>query len=329
MIRNILLTTDFSEDARAAYPAAVALARAKDATIHLVNVVEPLPPFYYMGLEGTGGELPEGTLYDEGRELLEKEARHAGLQGVRVKSHLLFDGTPHDALARFAKRENIDLIVTATHGRTGLGHLLLGSFAERLVRLAPVPVLTIRPLAKGAESAPSPEEEAWSPRRVVVPFDFSENARAVFPVVQWLAREHGTSFRFVHVHPAEHPFYYLFPSQTYAEAVKKAAENAPEKAKTHFDEVHSAELEGVEAEFESRSGDAADEIAKAAREWEADLILVATHGWTGLKHFVIGSVAEKVLRAAPCPVLTVRPQRIVSRSEGEASSEGSVGTQNG
>lgn len=144
-IRNILAPTDFSVPSRHALKYASELAKRFDAKLHLVTVVENLIPL-----------VPEaGMLFTQQAERLEeqqKAARHAlekmsadpELLPLKPRLHVLAGGAPAEILA-LAKLHDIDLIVIGTHGRTGLSHLLMGSVAERIVRLSPCPVLTVHP----------------------------------------------------------------------------------------------------------------------------------------------------------------------------------------
>ena len=96
----------------------------------------------------------------------------------------------------------------------------------------------------------------------------------------------------------------------------EAAKKAPKIARTKFVEIHQTELAGIDLEFEVVDGIPDREIVRRAKEIQSDLILMATHGWTGFKHFILGGVAEKTVRKAPCSVLTVRP---AANTGGDAS----------
>jgi universal stress protein A len=143
-IRRILAPTDFSEYSKQAVAYAYELAQTFSARLLLLHVVElPVYPVeaFLPSAEGT-------TLLDD----LERQARLELAQLLSKAEHPKVDvmclvavGTPYYKILEVAEAEKVDLIVMATHGRTGLGHLVMGSVAERVMRMAPCPVLTIRP----------------------------------------------------------------------------------------------------------------------------------------------------------------------------------------
>jgi nucleotide-binding universal stress UspA family protein len=146
VFRRILHATDFSSASRPALAKAIALARQNRAALQVVHALPPLA----LPVGGDFGYVPAGTyeaIDRRAREHAQKQltalisrARKAGVRTTAV----LVDGAPHEQVPRAARRMRADLIVIGTHGRTGISKVLLGSVAERLVRLAPCPVLTVR-----------------------------------------------------------------------------------------------------------------------------------------------------------------------------------------
>lgn len=150
-ISRILCPVDFSEFSLAALKTACDLARRFEAQIDLLHVVEPLPT----------SELTIAQAYDYPvdkvrADLAKLPPSDLGPQPILHRAVKL--GYPAEVIISYAKESGIDLIVLGTHGRTGLSHLLLGSVAERVVRLAPCPVLVTRPLATRSGSERSPED---------------------------------------------------------------------------------------------------------------------------------------------------------------------------
>ncbi|MGH8056179.1 MAG: universal stress protein [Candidatus Entotheonellia bacterium] len=143
-IRHILAPTDFSEASKQAIDYAYALAQTFGAKLSLLYVIEvPVYP---------GEDVVPSRWWGMSLEELERQARTdlasllpAADTGKVDIVHLVVTGTPYREIVQTAAAENADLIVMATHGRTGLGHLFIGSVAERAVRTAPCPVLTLRP----------------------------------------------------------------------------------------------------------------------------------------------------------------------------------------
>ena len=143
-VRRIVHPSDFSRASGTAFLKAVALAKENRAELLLVHVLLPPTPFI-----GDGYVSPK--TYDEleaaarrgGQRQLAKLVAKAQKAGVRVKA-LLLEGVPYDQIVRAAKSKRADLIVMGTHGRTGLSKFFMGSVAERVIPLAPCPVLTVR-----------------------------------------------------------------------------------------------------------------------------------------------------------------------------------------
>ena len=141
-IHHILIPTDFSERAKHAMTYAFELAQICGAKLSLLHVIEV--PVYAIEVY-----LPLADLEQEARRELALLLPEAEAAYVNV-TRLVEMGVPYQKILETATAEQVDLIVMATHGRTGLGHLLMGSVAEHVVRMAPCSVLTIRPPGAGA-----------------------------------------------------------------------------------------------------------------------------------------------------------------------------------
>ncbi len=198
------------------------------------------------------------------------------------------------AIIRYATHEDIDLIVIGTHGRRGIRRFLLGSVARELVQRAPCPVLTVQ------TSALSPGLHT-----IVVPLDFSEASYSALVAARSLAATWKARLHLVHI------IQDMFHPAFYGPSVQSVYDLEPKiEAKClNLMERAYAETEGpvVPVTYEIRSGNPAQRITQYAREQRADLIVMATQGRTGLEHFVLGSVAEKIIRTAPSPVWVIKP----------------------
>lgn len=140
-IKRILVPTDFSEHSLQAITYACELARRFAAELHLLHVAVPLAmPMPYMGTVSDEVFDPEKSA----RKAL-AELEHPGFETLSPVERIVRTGTPFVEIVRHAKENDIDLIVMGTHGRTGLVHALIGSVAEKVVRKASCPVLTVRP----------------------------------------------------------------------------------------------------------------------------------------------------------------------------------------
>lgn len=139
-IKKILFPTDFSSFAEHALPYAAAMAREFDAALYMLYIEEVLP--YIPGdpeRHFPDAAAVEAAAHDEMQSALDR----ADTGDLEVK-RFVARGVPGDEISEFAKREEIDLVVMATHGRTGLKHVMLGSTTERVVRKAPCPVLSVK-----------------------------------------------------------------------------------------------------------------------------------------------------------------------------------------
>jgi nucleotide-binding universal stress UspA family protein len=153
-IRNILFPTDFSEQSMAAFHLASALARDHRANMTVLHVREiPVVPFAEFG-SVPPEDVPPRT------ELLERLGKFEPPDDSINVEYVLAEGVPAEEIVTTAKDRGCDLIVMATHGRTGLGRLLLGSVAEEVMRKAPCPVLTLKAPLPAAEAEATPHEAA-------------------------------------------------------------------------------------------------------------------------------------------------------------------------
>ena len=144
-LKHILVATDFSEPSDAALVYGRELARTFQATLHLVHVGTPVSSVVY-GAEGFSASIPElqEELDESARKQMDELLVDNDPRPLPTKRVLLSAVSPAAAIVNYAVNERIDLIVTGTHGRGAVAHLLMGSVAERVVRTAPCPVLTVR-----------------------------------------------------------------------------------------------------------------------------------------------------------------------------------------
>ncbi len=285
--KRILVATDFSEQAGRALDAAVALAVRTKAEVHLIHALEVALPLF----EPYAVVLPADWI-GEARRLAEQKLQKAHA-AVRAKG---LTGTVHlgdvpaaHAIAERAKALGADLVVIGTHGHTGLKHVLLGSVAERTVEYAPCAVWTVKGTA------------ATTPRTIVVGNDFSEDgAEALRLAADW-ARGFGARLHIVHAlqlpMPLIAPYEVAIPEGVIEGARREAQRQLEQAAK---------QASGLEVTTELASTPAHAALVDAATRLPAELIVTGSRGLTGLKHALLGSVAERTLRYAPCSVLTVR-----------------------
>ena len=296
-LKKILFQTDFSHCANQAFLHAYYLAREYRAELHMLHgiILHNNDPHNAASLF-PDIETVHNKLKEIGREKMDNvnESYHA--DDIKIIKVLERGIAPATVILEYALDNDIDLIVMGTHGHRGLGHLFLGSVAEEVLRFAKCPVLTIREIkvSKPAEAL----------NNILVPIDFSDHAQQALTYAKEIATSYNARLQLLHVveqtilppfYPSEKTsIYNIFPD------IKLKSIEAMQLMlkKTKGNEV--------EADIHVIEGHAAKDIANFAESHDIDLIVIPTHGLTGIKHLLLGSVAEKVVRVAPCPVFTVK-----------------------
>ena len=310
-VRDILVPIDFSDISVRAIPVAKNLGRKFGSKIHLAFIQEP----YYPAMFYSAAAPAPAVLIDAIEE--ERKRAHKRLQGL-AKSHRLSGtvrsvlGAPvFDEVCAIARRVPADLIVTSTHGYTGLQHLLLGSTAERIVQHAPCPVFVARE-RKGRRARNKQGRKTETIETILAPHDFSACSVEGLKYAVRFARKFGAKLVVLHVVDVTPTLgadgLGVFELTRYTEVAQAEAER---KMPMFLRWMKST---GVKFESKVVQGRSADAICVAAKKHHADLIITATHGRTGLSHVLVGSTAEVVVRYAPCPVLVV-PSHPVARKK--------------
>lgn len=296
LISQVFLTTDFSPCAGLAFDYAVAVASWWKAELHLFHVLEFLPG---MDPEYTVNKMYLDELRKEAIQHLDSLETRAGSAGLFVRRTIDL-GIPSQRIEATAGDLKADLIVMGTHGRTGLEHVLVGSTAERVVRTAPCPVLSVK---AGREELPQAAVPAGRLRirRLVVPVDFSPSSFDALEYGVQFAKQLGASVTILHV--LEPVAYGL--DFTLGRSAERREQREHLKGRL---EVLCAlcTSNGVKAEPVLKAGLPADSIREYVDREKPDLVVMGTHGRRGISRFLSGSVAEGMLRLASCPVLTVR-----------------------
>jgi universal stress protein A len=148
-----------------------------------------------------------------------------------------------------------------------------------------------------------PQHPTFALKKILVPHDFSPPSRKAFNYAYRLAKEFGSHLILLHVlEPVSSRGFIELPGAQ--ASFEKRLASAEKNLRVL---LSSAQVGGLkETRSALRTGIASHQIVEAAKDFDVDLIVIATHGYTGWKHFCIGSTAERVVRAAPCPVLVVR-----------------------
>lgn len=292
-LRRVLVAVDFSVYAERTLVSAGQLPFAAGAEVHLVHALEAKArePEALAELESLAlRELRQRAV------ALERAVERAGRSPIQVKATVL-KGAAEDRIPEEALHVGAELIVVGRHGRRRFGDSLLGATAERIVRNSRLPVLVVQrrkaaawqhPLVavdlEGASPSPLPRLQRFCPEAprvdVVHVYDTSNDL---------ILQEAGAS---------------AGQYQEYEEALRRGAEAALTKA------LAAAALPpSVAVKPRVQAGDPRSVILAEARACRSDLLVLGTHARRGLAHFLMGSVAESVLRHAPCDVLLLPPSR--------------------
>ena len=298
-VKNILFATDFSSTSEAALPYATAICRRFGSRLHNVHVLSDTS---LLMMTGGVDYVSMGTIYEdahtEAREKLDQLS--ARLEGIEHRNYVRH-GLVWKSLAGIIAENEVDLIVVGTHGRSGMGKLLLGSVAENILRHASCPVLTVGPKVSGRAKLPAfqgnardlapPELEL---RQIVFATNFARNAALVAQEALSLAEEFRSRLTLLHVIED----YTQLGSRPgpIEDGIQRLKELIPQKTELQF--VPETALE---------FGAASDRILKVASEREADMIILGARSSSdvGGTHLPWSS-AHQVIAQAHCPVLTIR-----------------------
>jgi nucleotide-binding universal stress UspA family protein len=306
-IQTILVPVDFSGESFRAVDFALALARRFGATVHLVHVYEGKPQFSSMV------NTPE--LFSDPAIELFSDREIAGRLKNEVQCKFSIDlprqdchfrtGRPSTEICAAAHKLNADLIVIATHGRTGLKHLTLGSTVEKTVRHAPCPVLVVREATRGPIKTVT---EGIVLEKILVPVDFSECAREGAKYASVFATRVGADLLLMNVvHPPDHM---AAEGTLVGPDWPQLVETARLAAGDKLDEmVNFLPLVGISAETQVAVGTPVDKLVEGSARPDVDMVITSTHGYNGFRHVLLGSTAEQLVRLAHCPVLVVPSHR--------------------
>jgi nucleotide-binding universal stress UspA family protein len=291
-INRILVGIDFSSEAELALAHALQLARRTGASLTLTHVV-PLPadltadssydPLFRA--TALAGELV-ARQKEDASSMLAEVAAYCRSSGVECEV-LLMDDTPSGGLARGAAEAHVDLVVVGSHGRTGVRRLLLGSVAERTTRLTDRSTL----VARGAATA----EDGY--QRILVACDFSPYTDVAIRAALTLAAD-GARIEVVHCWQTP-----VMPAGMPVATMRDDLEHDVAQAGARLLASYQGRAPGAHLAFVPLEGAPAEALRARAEETGSELIVVGSHGRRGVKRWLLGSVAEAIVRHAPCSVL--------------------------
>jgi len=286
-LKNLLVCTDGSEYSEGAVREAIRLAKTTGATLTALSVIDFNPEF-----EALAPDLVDKMEADIKKHLNEVKEK-AAKESVNVQAFTLLSTAPYMGIAREAEKVGADLIIMGRRGRTGLKRLLMGSVTKRVIGHAPCNVLVV------------PRGARIDCKKILCATDGSVYGDAAAAEAVMIAKRCGAELIFISVVHAEttSPLD-IVHSQMHHDRISKneiaVAESGLKSARKF------AERESVVCECLVLAGRSYEVIVSTAGEKGADLIVVGSHGRTGVDRLLMGSVAERVVGNASCAVLVVK-----------------------
>ncbi len=300
-IHRILFATDFSQSSLLAFHTALRWAKSCDARLDIVHVMGMV---HEVDLDSAVANMYIQEQRQDATTELEQLASLAKESIREVHFHML-EGIAAEEIATLAQNSQADLVVTGTHGRTGIDHVMLGSVAERVISKAPCPVLTICDTERENKTSSTRDVQTGAlhsvPHHVLIPIDFSDCSLEAYEYADNLEKTFDLSITVIH---ALEPLSYSLDF-----TLSHPAEDRQhrEKVKTQLIDLTNAfTRQGVTANYVITHKPASEAIIETVNKIGADLIVMGTHGRQGLRRLVMGNVAAAVLRQSPVPVLTVK-----------------------
>ena len=300
LFRRILCPVYFDETSPIALEYARHFAKGANGVIHLLHVV-PTDEMHllrkvYRPQQGGGADIVWAEKVAQ--DMLSSLAQEY-LPDVSHEIVTRMSGDPVTGILEAEKELESDLVVMATHGRTGIIHLILGSVAERVVRESRTPVFTTR---RGEALAGAPPFQ-----KILVPVDIAEQSNVALVCARQLAEQFHSTVYPLHIVPNDEALLRLRDVYHAREGEHGANLVLAEKnARQKLQELAQEHLGGVPYETILHvSSDPAKLIIETERDIKADLIVMATHGVTGILHLLLRSLTEKMTREADCPVLSL------------------------
>lgn len=216
---------------------------------------------------------------------------------------VVIDGKPANALLTYAKKEKIGLIIMVSHGRSGIMPWVMGSTASKIIQRSPKPVLLVRASASRNKRRP-----LRLFNKILVPLDGSRAGEAALPYIKAIAQQMKSEVFLLrvieviqHIRTIGGLDHFTY-TEDQIERMKNEGVKYLEKIQRQFsvDKVHTV----------LRTGDPAQEIIKLSQEKKVNLVAMSSHGKSGIRRWVVGSVSSKVLQADKMPLLLVRPKKI-------------------
>lgn len=298
MYTRMLIPLDGSKTAENVLPYGRILARTFQIPVELMEVLDIAGMASHVAAEKA---RRLDTVVTEGERSSEQYLKKiaSSFSGVNVRC-TVERGRPEDVIVEKAAADKTTLIAMATHGRSGMSRWLLGSIAEKVLRAATNPLLLVR----ASEEALTEGEAVL--RSIIVPLDGSELAESVLPTAVKFARLLNVGMVLFRTYELPASAYY--GRENYLPNYEELKNRVKEQAQDYLDKrIEAIKAEGVQRVSSVLiEGSGPNEIIDYARKTPNALITMCTHGRSGVKRWVLGSVTEKVVRHSGDPVLVMR-----------------------
>lgn len=307
-VKNILVPLDFSRASMQALDYATAVAEQFKAQVHLMHVQMPDEACALPAAGHLMRECAESATF-----------LHEKLAGIETEQVPQFwpenchirTGRTYEEICDLARELNIDLIVLASRGNTGFKRLVLGSTAERVVRFSPCPVLVVRQRRRkeNVDLGLVASGKKFRIRKILAPIDFSQCSMAGAVYAAFLSKNFDAKLRLFHSVQTAPPIVVDRTGANFSGRDGLSLKNARLEMEA-FSKLDF--LRDVKCAVDVRTGYPIDEICGETKEPDVDLVVISTHGRSGLNRLLLGSVAEHVVRYAECAVLVVPTQSSIS-----------------
>jgi nucleotide-binding universal stress UspA family protein len=308
LYRKMLVPLDGSTLAEETFPYARELAGRLNIDLDFLYVSRPTDPL----LMAMGKNYVENVARTVGEQLKHTRNGDVGQSPEVQVKYAAVTGYPAEEILKYAEQNNIDIILMATHRASGVRRWALGSVAYQVLHASKVPVWLVR--------SGIPTEvvyDKWPQRSLLLPLDGSKTAEIAIPHAMAIAEQRGKQAIEVILlsvyAPRNYSGIYFSAEQVmvpvdYPEIVKEEARQAKERCDQYLKSVaEQFTARGIKVRTEAIMGDPADEIINYANKNPFQLIVMASHGRSGISHLALGSVAEKVLLDIHIPLLLVTP----------------------
>ncbi|QDT56665.1 Universal stress protein [Caulifigura coniformis] len=300
--QHVLVPVDFSAESIQALHYGCAFARNDKAPLSVLHAVQNLAPLTFGGAEVVSNIAVQYADEAEAnaRKALENVVPAEWMQGLEIRREAVVGATA-ETILDYARSHQVDLIVVGTHGRGGVTRMLLGSVAEKIVQRAPCSVLVVR---QREHEFVTPGSELPRPQNVLVPIDFSDRGQKALEEGADLAARFGAELHLLHVVEDTTPA--TSELATTSSVFRAYMRELTTQGEKQVEDVQIPNLGVSVVQRKVVIGSPIARITAYAAEKEIDLIVMGTHGRTGAMHWLLGSVAERVVRSAPCPVMVCR-----------------------